>query len=459
MLKSIQISGFKSFAKKSVLDFTSPIVGIVGPNGSGKSNTAEAFRFVLGEQSMKSMRGKKSTDMIWSGTDFAPRSNRASVKIVFDNRNRLLDIDFDEVIIERAVHRDATNEYFINGSRVRLKDVTALLAGANIGSTGHHIISQGEADRILNASARERREMIEDALGLKIYQHKKAESEKKLDKTRENMQEVENNRRELAPHLKFLERQMKKREKGESLRIELQEKYAEYLAVENAYIESEIKRLSNIKDEPSALLKELDEKLAEAVNARDNAGIKREDANKDLIDKLSALNSHSQELHVLRAEKTRMLGQIEGQISFAKTQLARAGRAEVDVQISAKKAKDFTKEIKTEASVADKSRDLEVLRGSLRHIHKKASAFLLSLDSEKSKEDSAQDSFGDIGALEEKKQILEQELEGLSIEEKNLSDELVQVRASLEQRKSNGRDAEVQVLELNAKRSDLMSLL
>ena len=172
-LKSLEMIGFKSFAKKANLSFTSPISAIVGPNGSGKSNVAEAFRFVLGEQSIKSMRGKRGEDLIFSGSD-GNKLNRASVKVIFDNSKKLFNIDFDEISIERVVHRDNTNEYFINGSLVRLKDIIELLAHAYIGASGHHIISQGEADRILNSNIRERREMVEDALGLKIYQYKKA---------------------------------------------------------------------------------------------------------------------------------------------------------------------------------------------------------------------------------------------------------------------------------------------
>src|SRR3989344_2640993 len=181
-LKSLELSGFKSFAKKSSLSFTTPITGVVGPNGSGKSNIAEAFRFVLGEQSIKSLRGKRGEDMIWNGGGDGSvgtgtgRANRASVKLTFDNSRKLFTgIDFDEVNIERVVHRDNNNEYLLNGSQVRLKDVIEMLAGAHIGATGHQIISQGEADRILSGSIRVRREMIEDALGLKIFQWKKLE--------------------------------------------------------------------------------------------------------------------------------------------------------------------------------------------------------------------------------------------------------------------------------------------
>jgi chromosome segregation protein len=203
-LKSIELLGFKSFAKKVPLEFGSTITAIVGPNGSGKSNVAEAFRFVLGEQSMKSMRGKRGEDLIWNGSAAVPRAGRAGVKLVFDNSDRALDLDFDEVMIERVVHRGGENDYILNGSAVRLRDIAALLAQANIGASGHHIISQGEADRILSASSRERREMLEDALGLTAYLYKREEAEHKLQKSQENMREVEALRRELAPQSKIL---------------------------------------------------------------------------------------------------------------------------------------------------------------------------------------------------------------------------------------------------------------
>jgi len=227
-LKELSINGFKSFAKKSELGFTAPITAIVGPNGSGKSNVAESFRFVLGEQSVKSMRGKRGEDLIWGGSPQIARGNRASVTVTLDNTNKVFPIDFSEILIERVVHRDGQNEYLLNGSQVRLKDIQELLASANIGSTGHHIISQGEADRILSANAKERREMIEDALGLKIYQYKKQEAERKLTKTLENVAQVESLRREAAPHLKYLEKQIQKIEKSLEVQAQLRGAYAEY---------------------------------------------------------------------------------------------------------------------------------------------------------------------------------------------------------------------------------------
>ena len=227
-LARLELSGFKSFAKKTTLLFDASIVGVVGPNGSGKSNVAEAFRWVLGEQSMKSLRGKKGEDLIWNGSDREPRASRAVATVVFNNDDRKLGVDFDEVAVSREVHRDGVNEYKINGSTVRLRDVLELLAQVSLGPSGHQIVSQGDADRLLSASPEERKAMIEDALGLKVYQWKLSESRKKLEKTEENKKQVEALRREIAPHLKFLHKQVEKIEKAGEFRRELKRLYQEY---------------------------------------------------------------------------------------------------------------------------------------------------------------------------------------------------------------------------------------
>src|SRR3972149_127982 len=240
--KNLEINGFKSFGKKSVLDFESLITAIVGPNGSGKSNVVEAVRFVLGEQSMKSLRGKGGADLIFKGSKNLGKQNRASITINFDNRKKVfqlpslgnINLDFEEVSITREVHTDGANRYLINGSEVRLKDIMEMLSSVNIGSSGHHIISQGEADRILNSSAKDRRSMIEDALGLKIFHWKISESEKKLLKTEENMRQSESLRREIAPHIKFLKKQVEKVEQARALRDELALMYGDYLKREEA---------------------------------------------------------------------------------------------------------------------------------------------------------------------------------------------------------------------------------
>lgn len=247
MLNKLEISGFKSFAKKTTLSFDTPITAIVGPNGSGKSNVVESFRFVLGEQSIKSMRGKGGGDLIWKGSKLLSAGKSAKVSIYFDNKNRSFsfsnssgaenELAFDEVVLTREVLSDGGSNYFINGTSVRLKDINDLLGSVNIGTSGHHIISQGEADRLLSASARDRRGMVEDALGLKVYQIRIRESERKLEKTLINMKEVQSLRRELAPHLNFLSKQVEKIQKAEELRKEFGELFSQYLLMESASIE------------------------------------------------------------------------------------------------------------------------------------------------------------------------------------------------------------------------------
>ncbi len=368
-LKSLTINGFKSFAKKGELEFTTPITAIVGPNGSGKSNVAEAFRFVLGEQSIKSMRGKKGEDLIFNGSESISRLNRASVSIVLDNPlqngRRVFPIDFEQITIERVVHRDSTNEYVINNGKTRLKDVQELLAAANIGPTGHHIISQGEADRILSANPRERREMIEDALGLKVYQFKKAESERKLKKTQENIAQVESLRREVAPHLKFLERQVKKIERSLELQKELKGMYAEYLSREDIYIAHHHDRLMREREVPLSRLSALKETLREA---KTRLASREKDEKRD---ELIALEGNMSTVRGRRQELTRVIGQSEGQILLLERRIEEMKRKEVHVEgapIPYTTLLETTDGLEKSASEAIASNDSKILARALRDI-------------------------------------------------------------------------------------------
>ncbi len=319
-LKHLEINGFKSFAKKTTLEFEHSIVGIVGPNGSGKSNVVEAFRFVLGEQSMKSMRGKAGTDLVFKGSKTLSQGSRASVAIHLDNKDKifkvaneqgeLVNLNFDTVSIAREVHTDGLNKYLLNNSEVRLKDINNLLASVHIGASGHHIISQGEADRILNASSRDRREMIEEALGLKIYQYKIKESERKLERTSENIKEVGLLRRENAPHLNFLKKQVEKFELAKGMRVELLELYKEYFKKEDFYLKEESKIL---KEEKLKLQKELEH----VEHNLSSTSLPTEEESKNSEEKeISILENKIYELRRLKNELERKIGRIEALIEI-----------------------------------------------------------------------------------------------------------------------------------------------
>jgi len=272
MLKSLELNGFKSFAKKSELEFGSSATAIVGPNGSGKSNIVEAFRFVLGEQSIKSMRGKLGSDLIFKGSKTIAKLNRAKVSIVFDNKtkvfkledssNESLQLDFETIEISREVYADGANKYRINGTEVRLKDIHELLSSVNIGSSGYHIISQGQADRLLSANLKDRRVMIEDALGLKVFQIKMSHAEKKLEKTEQNIKEVESLRREIAPHIRYLKKQVDKIKQSEELRINLGSMYKEYLAKQDYLLRADYEKLIQDQNRVSEELANIDSKLS-----------------------------------------------------------------------------------------------------------------------------------------------------------------------------------------------------
>ncbi len=453
MLKSIELSGFKSFAKKSVLDVGATVVAIVGPNGSGKSNSAEAFRFVLGEQSIKSMRGRRGEDLIWGGTDMVPRANRASVRVCFNNRSRLLDIAFDEVLIERTVHRDGSNEYFINGSRVRLKDITALLAGANIGSSGHNIISQGESDRILNASISERKDMLEDALGLKVFQYKKSESQKKLGKTYENVKEIESARRELTPRLKFLEGEMRKREFASELRGELAGELAIYLAREDAYIKLESSKLSTAKDSPAKELNRLDQELAECQKVKQNS------EDKEALSVLTCLNQEIDSLVNSKSKHTRELGRLEGQLTFLRSDMSRRGAVTHEHSVEWSAVEQFTNKIAKQTQTAQSSRDTEVLRTALRNVRVDTDEFLQNVSGERNTREQTPCSSENVQELEQQKQKLEELLANLTQKEAEAESKREDIKADIEKQKSKGKDTQLKVLEISAKRSAVCSEL
>lgn len=438
-LKSIELSGFKSFGKKTELRFGSSIASIVGPNGSGKSNVAEGFRFVLGEQSMKSMRSKRGEDLIWGGSPALPRMNRASVKVVFDNSQRLLDLDFKEVVIERVVYRDGQNEYLLNGTQVRLKDVIRLLAGANIGGSGYQIISQGEADRILNASPRERREMVEDALGLKLYQHKKAESERKLEETAANLDKTKSLRREIAPHLNFLRSQVMKIEKAREMKDDLAARLQEYLAREHAWITQEDARLLQETHAHEGELKKLS---AHAADARGKKGGSQEAAITELQEKLAEREKKLSDARRKSEELARELGRAEG--------AAEASTVTVEQIVAVPHVRTFTREIDGTIAEAEGSDDMPHIKKLLSGTRVRIKAFVdgLSSNAPETKHEA-----------EERVKSLADSLSRVQDEESSLAGELEMFRKKISEVREQGFSAERDLIELEARVREAQSKL
>lgn len=234
-LERLEIAGFKSFAPKTVLVFPRPengssfgITAVVGPNGSGKSNIVESIRWGLGEQSLKSLRGKKAEDVIFSGTDKKARLSVAEASLHFNNEDNGAPIDYRQFTITRKIYRHGESEYLINKNRVRLQDILVLLAQSNFGQKSYSIISQGMIDAILHSSSAERKNFFDEATGVRQYQIKKEEALRKLEKTRTNLGQTEIALQEIEPRMRSLTRQIKKLEQRQKFEENLQELQKNY---------------------------------------------------------------------------------------------------------------------------------------------------------------------------------------------------------------------------------------
>ena len=220
-LKALELHGYKTFASRFQFEFPGNVTAVVGPNGSGKSNISDSLRWVLGEQSYTLLRGRKTEDMIFSGSDQRPRAGMASATITFDNQDGWLPIDFTEVSISRRAYRDGGNEYFLNGQKVRLKDISELLAQSGLAERTYTIIGQGLVDAALSLRPDERRRFFEEAAGIGLFRSRREESLNRLESTRRNLERVEDILSELEPRLRSLERQAKRAEEYDRVKADL----------------------------------------------------------------------------------------------------------------------------------------------------------------------------------------------------------------------------------------------
>ena len=220
-LKRLELQGFKSFADKTTLELMPGITAVIGPNGSGKSNISDAIRWVLGEQSMKSLRGQKSEDVIFAGTQSRKSLGFAEVSLIFDNMGGKLPIEYTEVTVTRRLFRSGESEYLINKTNCRLKDIVELFMDTGIGKDGYSIIGQGRIDEILSNKSEDRRHVFEEASGIVKYKARKIESEKKLEQTKLNLLRINDIIYEIEQKIEPLKEQSEKAKKYLNLKEEL----------------------------------------------------------------------------------------------------------------------------------------------------------------------------------------------------------------------------------------------
>ena len=272
-LEKLEIQGFKSFANKTTLLFPAPakrlspgIAAIIGPNGSGKSNVADAARWVLGEQSLKLLRGKRSEDVIFSGSDKKSRLGFAEVAISLNNEDKKTDIEYEQLVVKRRVYRDGNGEYFVNNAKVRLADVQLLLAQANFGQRTYSVIGQGMADGILAATPQERKQFFDEATGVKQYQIKREQAAHKLATTEENLAQAQALLKEITPRVRQMERQLERLKKREELEQKLTKLQVAHYGAIWQHIDQEYVKLTEQKKKASHERLALTKKITELQN-------------------------------------------------------------------------------------------------------------------------------------------------------------------------------------------------
>jgi chromosome segregation protein len=318
-LEKLELQGFKSFVHKTTLSFPQPksgekrgIAAIVGPNGSGKSNLSDAVRWVMGEQSMKTIRGKKSEDVIFSGTEKLARVGLAEVSLYLNNEDGQVPIDYKEVVITRRLYRNGESEYLINRKRTRLQDITLMLAQASAGQKTYSILGQGMVDAILSASPLERKEYIDEAAGTRPLQLKKEESLNKLDSAEDNLRQGEVLIQEIEPRLRSLTRQIKRLERREEIMTELRQ-------LQQRYFGSQSYKLSQLLHTEEETLNKirLERQQAEQVlHQLENSFLEMEKVT-PAGERFEALQKRQQEFWQKR-------GELRDQIVSLKTSLAEA---------------------------------------------------------------------------------------------------------------------------------------
>lgn len=372
-LKRIELQGFKSFADKTVLEFKQGITSVIGPNGSGKSNISDAIRWVLGEQSMKSLRSGKSSDVIFAGTQSRKSLGFAEASLVFDNSDGALPIEYEEVVVTRKIYRTGETGYYINKTNCRLKDVLELFMDTGIGKDGYSIIGQGKIDEILSNKSEDRRNVFEEAAGIVKYKTRKEESEKKLEHTKLNLLRINDILSEIEGNLEPLKMQSDKARKYLDLKEELKnievglfvyniEKYkAELVKItedmeamtENCNLEEE--KLNKIKEEKENLKIRIDE-VTSQIEAMQNIGFESEKKKEQLNSNINISKTKIQNNEENEERFNQEISEYEEKITKSKEDMQ--NKMNKKISLAENKAK-FQQELD------EKEQELEVLNSTL----------------------------------------------------------------------------------------------
>lgn len=426
-LKSIELQGFKSFAERTVLRFDEPVAAIIGPNGSGKSNISDAMLWALGEQSVKTLRGQKMEDVIFTGTKDRKPLGFAHVSLTFDNATKWLPLEYNEVKISRRMYRSGDSEFQINGKSCRLKDIKELFLDTGIGRDGYSMIGQGKIESILSSKPDQRRSIFEEAAGIARFRQRKEETLRKLKTTEENVQRIEDILGEMFRQERSLAREVKRMEK-----LELTQKEAKGL------------------DETLSLhqIRSIDEKLSNLgktiAQRKDQLAEQRlfyKNLEEELLEDEEALNHMEEDLHDLRQEvdsAQMSLSQERGALAILEERARHRERAEQEISLRQEEMKIRKNQLLEEHEQVEKERDTAEIRAKeqiqkvrgLEEEVKEIEAEYEELKSSQSQE------LSDFRKLQESLEVIERRLhvgEALDKERTQRRQQLEEVLAQLEE--------------------------
>ncbi len=410
-LKSLELNGFKSFASKTLLEFPSGITAIVGPNGAGKSNVIDAIRWLLGEREAKSLRSAKAEDLIFNGTPKKARLSMAQAALYFDNNSGFFPVDFKEVAVSRRVGRDGISQYFLNKSEVRLKDIIDFFSRSRLGTKGMTIISQGDSDLFVRATAEERKIMIEEILGLREYQLKKIEAEKKLKLTFFNLEKVKAMISEVVPRLRMLKRQTNKWSKRNEVQNELDE-------LEKTYFSCKLSEIKKAEAEIQPNLTSLNSQISEAnkeLNVLESE-LKGIESRAKEYSEIKKIKSREQELLSQRSQIEKELGRLE-----AKLEILILNKSEDSHNFEASNLLGLINETRQVLEKSLAQSDLEKLKSSIKQLLDKIGDFLGMSKTKNLKSKEIKEVEGLKADLAQKFETLEKELRGLESREAEIT--------------------------------------
>ncbi|MDU3951459.1 MAG: AAA family ATPase, partial [Staphylococcus epidermidis] len=361
-LKSIDAIGFKSFADHTNVQFDKGVTAIVGPNGSGKSNITDAIKWVLGEQSAKSLRGAKMEDIIFSGAEHRKAQNFAEVKLKLDNHSQKLQIDSEELVVTRRLYRSGESEYYLNNDRARLKDIIDLFLDSGLGKEAFSIISQGRVDEILNAKPINRRQIIEESAGVLKYKKRKAESIQKLDHTEDNLNRVEDILYDLEGRVEPLKEEAAIAKEYKQLSKEMEQSDVivtvsdiDHYTEDNQRLDE---RLNHLKSQQQQNDYDIEKLNYELVKATENY--------EQLSGKLNVLEERKKNQSETNARYEEELDNLESQIDSIKNEKAQNEKLLADLKNKQKQLNKEVQELESLLYVSDEQHDekLEEIKNS-----------------------------------------------------------------------------------------------